>query len=273
MLRDMARHRGMTLLKSRRRKPGVGDFGKFGLADADGRSLLGVGPDGLTATAAEVAAYLRRGVAATWAESIEAVPIPAPRKDAVPEREREPERDAEPQGRSQPSVPPRRKPRRAPKPARRASSPPPARRAEPPPPPPLTPPPPPPPAPVLRIRAATMADAAALAALLPDLPVADRLRDVVDRLIVAERGGLVGCLAWQPVATLDRGRIARVTLVHVAATARREGVGRALVDAAIGAAAGCDALEIASEIAVRNANGFLRSAGFAQSGYFFVRPV
>ena len=33
-LRDMAEHRGLKLLKSRKRKPSSGDYGKFGLTDA-----------------------------------------------------------------------------------------------------------------------------------------------------------------------------------------------------------------------------------------------
>jgi len=63
-LREMAQHRGFKLLKSRRRKPGVGDFGRFGLADASGKPVMGVGPDGLTALAEEVKAFLRT---ARWA--------------------------------------------------------------------------------------------------------------------------------------------------------------------------------------------------------------
>ena len=49
-LRAMAEHRGLKLVKSRRRKPGTGDFGKYGLTDAAGTPLLGMGADGHTAS-------------------------------------------------------------------------------------------------------------------------------------------------------------------------------------------------------------------------------
>lgn len=65
-LREAALHRGLKLIKSRRRKPGTGDFGRFGLTDASGKHLLGFGKNGLTATADDIAAYLRKGAAATW---------------------------------------------------------------------------------------------------------------------------------------------------------------------------------------------------------------
>jgi len=35
-LRAMAEHRGMKLVRSRKRTPGVGDFGKYCLTDAGG---------------------------------------------------------------------------------------------------------------------------------------------------------------------------------------------------------------------------------------------
>jgi len=68
-LREAARARGFRLVKSRRRKPG-GDFGRYGLADQKGRECMGFGPDGLTATADEVRAYLRGGEVASWKRSL-----------------------------------------------------------------------------------------------------------------------------------------------------------------------------------------------------------
>ncbi|MFL9841233.1 cupin domain-containing protein [Sphingomonas sp. ST-64] len=72
-LRESARHRGLTLVKSRRRKPG-GDFGKFGLQDADGNQLLGFGEDGLTAGADEIEAYLRGAMRSDWKEAAKGLP-------------------------------------------------------------------------------------------------------------------------------------------------------------------------------------------------------
>lgn len=67
-LREMAKHRGYTLKTSRRRKPG-GDFGRFGLEDAQGKAALGIGAGGLDASAGEVEAFLRNAERATWATS------------------------------------------------------------------------------------------------------------------------------------------------------------------------------------------------------------
>ena len=79
-LREMAEHRGFKLVKSRKRKPGTGDFGKFGLTQGDGKPLLGMGKDGLTASADDIEAYLRNGSVSTWkasAESASARTVPA----------------------------------------------------------------------------------------------------------------------------------------------------------------------------------------------------
>ena len=65
----MAQHHGLKLVKSRRRKPGTGDFGMFGLTDEEGTPLLGIGNDGLTANAGDIEAYLRAGAAKTWQQS------------------------------------------------------------------------------------------------------------------------------------------------------------------------------------------------------------
>ena len=71
MLRDMAANRGCRLVKSRRRTPGVGDYGLYGLKDAaSGKDVFGVGDDGLTATPEEIEAYLRRGLVADWKSSL-----------------------------------------------------------------------------------------------------------------------------------------------------------------------------------------------------------
>ena len=88
-LREMARHRGLTLKASRRRKPG-GDFGKFGLTDAGGKAVLGIGKTGLEASADEIEAYLRDATRATWKTSAgsakikKAPPPPKPPKPKPP---------------------------------------------------------------------------------------------------------------------------------------------------------------------------------------------
>lgn len=67
-LREMARHRGYRLVKSRRRKPG-GDFGRYALHDADGQPVFGVEDGTLTASAEDIEHFLRDAIRATWSTS------------------------------------------------------------------------------------------------------------------------------------------------------------------------------------------------------------
>jgi hypothetical protein len=79
-LRAMAEHRGLKLVRSRKRTPGAGDYGKYGLTDADGKALLGVGKDGLTASAKDIEEYLRGGALSSWKRSAETTPDRPPSK-------------------------------------------------------------------------------------------------------------------------------------------------------------------------------------------------
>ncbi|WP_233503347.1 cupin domain-containing protein [Sphingomonas psychrotolerans] len=85
-LRDMAAHRGLKLVTSRRRKPG-GDFGKYGLNDAKGAPVFGVDKDRLTASAEEIEDYLRGAASNAWSKSagsVKARPKPRPGPKAAP---------------------------------------------------------------------------------------------------------------------------------------------------------------------------------------------
>lgn len=89
-LREMATHRGLKLVASRRRKPG-GDAGKYGLKDADGAEVFGFGKDGLTATPQQIEGYLRGSASDAWSSSARAVkarprpkPAPAPKPKPKP---------------------------------------------------------------------------------------------------------------------------------------------------------------------------------------------
>lgn len=81
-LRESARHRGLRLKASRRRKPG-GDFGKFGLTNPAGEPVFGIDEGTLTATAEAIAGYLRGVTRADWQGSTKglkrkATPKPPP---------------------------------------------------------------------------------------------------------------------------------------------------------------------------------------------------
>ncbi len=250
-LRDAAAHRGLKLVRSRRRKPGVGDYGLYGLTDAGGKALLGMGDAVLTATSDDIRAYLRKVEGSTWAQSAEVTParIP-PRKPAADANDGEP-----PATRRKAAGKPRRTtPEKVPEPE-------------------------PAPGPELVIRAAAGADREAVARLIdPDAVLsADRFDAVRNSggVLVADRGGVIGCVAWHMIMSLQSAPVGRITMIAVDKAARRQGVGRAMVDAAHAALIdrGCESVEAVGVIAVRNANGFYRAMGFEQQGYRFVREA
>lgn len=292
-LREMAQHRGFKLLKSRRRKPGVGDFGRFGLNDASGKPVMGVGPEGLTALPEEVEAFLRTGAVDSWRKSardgpnlskkakatpagdalkeaaIRPTPVRAKRKAGVPNGR--PNKDKiDPT----PSVSPKardiasstdngasKKPRLS-GPGKLVRS------------------------PELVIRQPRKGEAGTLAALLCALPGIERTADEITRdllairkagggMLIADKGGPIGCTAWAIVATVHRGLIGRITALVVTPTERRKGVGRKLVEGALTAlsVAGCTTVEAMSDIDIRNAHNFFRGLGFAQASYRFIRSI
>lgn len=287
-LRAMAEHRGLKLVRSRKRTPGVGDYGKYGLTDTAGKPLLGIGDGGLTASARAIEDYLRGSALSTWKLSAERTANAAPpKKKPAPPEDSEAETD---------DGPVRRKARASTAPSARRK--PPRARADPPAPPqrirqptkpalrlvPKAEPEPPPP---LKLRRAAPADAPALASLLrqladPQTPpdrVAANLAQLQKArgagLVVAERGDIVGCCGWTVVPTLQHGALGRITLLVVDKDDRRSGTGSALLAAAERALgkSGCNEIEAMSDIMVVNAHNFFRSLGFEQKSYRFVRRL
>ncbi|SEN18168.1 L-amino acid N-acyltransferase YncA [Sphingomonas gellani] len=268
-LRESARHRGLKLVKSRRRKPG-GDFGLFGLVAPDGTPRLGMSDAGLTATAEDVARFLRKGDAATWASSVEATPERAPDLKPVSAETETPDRKP-PAGTS-----PRQK--RAAKAQTAAAKPakPPATSL-------FNAAPPAKPAPRHDpdIRPAIRRDAEQLSALIPDADVAILAERIAAAsasaepvlVAAAEDGTVLGCLAWHVLPTLQHGPVARLTLLVVHPQHRRKGIGRLLLSrwATDAASRGVTMLEAASDIALGNAHGFFRRLGFTQASYRFTR--
>ncbi|WP_324740894.1 GNAT family N-acetyltransferase [Tsuneonella sp. CC-YZS046] len=283
-LRDMAQHRGFKLLKSRRRKPGVGDYGKFGLTDATGKPLLGMGDEGLTASAADVEAYLRKSALGTWKQSAETTPDrPLQAKKA---RAAEPDDEESPirrksAGRGEAGAGPQRRKAARPPQGRpdlrlvpKTESPPNKPEAV------------PEPEPELAIRQAKPGDADALSALLGGLSdgsvnaedIAGNLaaiRKAKGGMVVAEKGAIIGCCAWAVVPTVQRGETGRITLLLVDKAHRRRGIGSSLLAAAEAALkkAGCREVEVMSHIAIANSHNFFRSLKFEQASYRFVRAI
>lgn len=271
-LREAATHRGYRLVASRRRKAGTGDFGKFGLTDPKGKPVLGIGDDGLTASAEDIESFLRGGERDTWTKS--AAITPAPPKSAKPAVS-----SSEEPASAAPSATTRRAKGAKPRPAKRIPA---AERRPRPAPKPREPAP-------LRIRKATRADREAIGALFAHSAKAERqqpieqpiearlakLRKADGGVLVAERGQVVGCLAFALAPALHRPLYGRIATLVVADKHRREGVGRALIEAAglLLAKAGCVGIEAMSDIDIRSAHGFFRRIGFEETSYRFAKPI
>jgi N-acetylglutamate synthase-like GNAT family acetyltransferase len=270
MLREMARHRGFRLVRSRRRKPGSGDYGRYGLTDAAGKKCFGFGKTGLTATSEQIESYLRSIESSSWRRSLgtaRTAPVKKPvkpKRAAATEPATGPAKPIPPRLRNKPAAKPRRT-----RPAVATARRPPAKPAVPP--------------AVLAIREATSNDAAAIGRLLRVLrpkPSAAGTRaqlgallDAGEPPLLADRGGVIGCVGWHVVPTLQHGKVGRITLILVADTERRQGIGKALLKAAEARLrkAGCKIIEAISDIAIVNAHGFFRSLGYEQASYRFIR--
>ncbi|HEX8514020.1 MAG TPA: GNAT family N-acetyltransferase [Allosphingosinicella sp.] len=250
-LREAAANRGLKLVKSRVRTPGKGDYGRYGLTDGGGKTLLGFGKSGLTATAEEVEEYLHKGALSDWKTSLRAAGAkppkqPAKRKAAEPEPRaaRKPAPDPEPEPEPEPEPPP------------------------------------------LSVRPARPADAAAIAALVSSLAFEASPEDMAERLaalkkgretpLVAEQGEVIGVLAWHVTPVLHRPKpVGRITMMVVADGERRRGVGRALVEAACGElrSKGCGLIEVTSNVDLSGAHGFYRRLGFERTSYRFAKDL
>lgn len=277
-LRDMALHRGLKLVRSRRRKPGTGDFGKFGLIDANGTELLGFGDDGLTASAGEIEDYLRAGATSTWQQSAEITPDrkrPALDKTAKPRGE---------PGEAPSSVPKRVKANKSSKPPvpandhdgetkpdKDAATPSPQASA---------------PEPELKLRGIKSADADAVVLLLNQLTgvtttkveltrALGQVKKAGGEVLVAELGKVIGCIGWTIVPTLQRGLVGRITVLVIDVRHRRRGFGAKLLGAAEQAfrKKKCGSIEVMSDIDLKNSHGFFRAQGFEQKSYRFVRSA
>lgn len=239
MLREMAKHRGLRLVKSRRRKPG-GDFGRYGLADAKtGQDCFGIGKHGLEANADEIEDYLRRAAKADWKRSLrsagKAAVRPKPKKREEPEQPAAPDPDPEPE--LEPELVVRE-----------------ARLAE---------------ADAIGALVGSAMSPAATRSVLKQLVQAG------EAPLVAEQRGLVGCAAYHLIPTLQHGPIGRISLLLVQDEARRRGVGTRLLEAVEARLAerGCALVEAVGDIDLAGAQGFFRKRGYRRTSYRFAKPA
>jgi ribosomal protein S18 acetylase RimI-like enzyme len=124
----------------------------------------------------------------------------------------------------------------------------------------------------LQFRAATRRDAAAIARLIGAEPSAlsERLAAALraeEPPVVAEQDGIVGATAWTVVAMLHGPPRGRITLLHVAPDARRQGIGRQLLAEAERQLAeqGVTTIELLLDIDLDAPAGFLRKTGWQRS--------
>lgn len=139
----------------------------------------------------------------------------------------------------------------------------------------------------MKIRLASEADAAAIAALLGELGYRATPGQVLDRLkspqplaalnLVAEtKSGVVAFLAACRLPYFpDGSTLCRITAMVVSSAHRRTGAGRALLEAAAAYARrhGCSGLEVTTAEHRLDAHGFYVSNGFTRTSSRFYRAL
>jgi GNAT superfamily N-acetyltransferase len=137
------------------------------------------------------------------------------------------------------------------------------------------------------IRAASLADAPALSALVaelgyptPEATIATRLDGLLhagETVLVAERtGDIVGLLTLHVTPVLHRPTaVGRLTALVVAERARGAGVGRALVNAAehVLASRGCALVEVTSNRRRTDAHAFYERLGYDVTSLRFKKDL
>ena len=252
MLAEMARNRGLKLVRSRVRTPGKRRFGKVGLTDAGGKAVFGMDDKGPNAKPEEVEHYLRNLGAKDWGASLDVAVMPR-KKKAKPAREAANDREPEPE----------RKPKREPAP------------------------PPPKPEPKPKIREARSKDAEALVALIKLLDHevdAKGVRKRINQLAKADLAPLVATLDKQVVGligihrmlTIHRDQpVGRITILVVAEKTRKQGIARMLVEAAEQQLKrlGCGIVEVTSNDRLAAAHAFYRHMGYERTSIRFFKKL
>ncbi|MES2119551.1 MAG: GNAT family N-acetyltransferase [Pseudomonadota bacterium] len=253
-LAEMARNRGLKLVRSRVRTPGKRRFGKVGITDAGGKPVFGMDDKGPTGKPEEAEHYLRNLGARDWGASLDVAVMPRKKaKKAV----REPANDSEPA-------------RRTPRPS-----------------PPPPPPPPPKPAPKPQLRDAKPGDADAIAGLVALLDhkvaakgvkkrIAELSREKLTPIVATLDKKVVGLVGIDRMTAIHRDQpVGRINILVVAGEARKKGIARMLVAEAEARLAklGCGMVEVTSNDRLAAAHVFYRHMGYERTSIRFAKKL
>lgn len=247
-LAEVARNRGLKLVRSRVRTPGKPGFGKVGLSDKTGKAVFAMGPEGPNGTPDSVDDYLRSVTAKDWGQSL---------GESGPRRRRV----REPEGLATAIEPPRKKETR--------SSPTDVPEAAP------------------RVRPARSEDASSIAALLDYLGHPIHPGEVRKNLLALEKTGetpLVAVRGDRVIGLCGVGKrvviarpfpVGRITSLVVERKEQGKGVGRMLVGAAEEEMrkAGCKLVEVTSNDRLAQAHAFYRHMGYERTSIRFAKSL
>jgi ribosomal protein S18 acetylase RimI-like enzyme len=240
-LAEMARNRGLKLVRSRVRTPGKAGYGMFGLTDKDGAAVFGIKGKALTASADEIADYLRGAEASDWKASLKQVGAKARKRSKAPASP-PPEPEAKPQAEPEPA------------PEMREAN---ADDAE-----------------QLAKLFALLGAHIGPQAILRNLRT---LTEAGESVVVIARGKelLGACGLYRTVSAHREQPVGRITVLVVADGVRGCGLGRQLVEEAERrfAELGCELLEVTSNDRLTEAHAFYRHLGYERTSMRFAKPL
>ncbi len=251
-LAEMARNRGLKLVRSRVRTPGKRRFGKAGLTDSSDRPFFGMDSKGPIAAPEAVEDYLRKLEAKDWGASLGAAgKVKKPKVKAANDRN---EAGEQPFSTSPPRPAAKPKPRSKPK---------------------------------LEVRDAKASDALSLAALIGELGAKIDAKQVRRNLVLLKKSGdtpLVAMLGKEVVGLCGVSRriaihrtapLGRITALVVAKHAQGQGIGRKLVEAAEDwmRKRGCYLVEVTSNDRRAEAHAFYRHMGYQRTSIRFAKDL
>ena len=248
-LAEMARNRGLKLMRSRVRTPGKRRFGKVGLTDAKGKAVLGMDDQGPVGKPEDIEDYLRNLGAKDWGASLDVAVMPRKKKPR-----RAAANDAQPAPRPTPPPPPPPKPKEKPKP---------------------------------KLRDAKPGDAARLVELIHELGHEVTEKQVRKNLAALKKIGetpivatlnkrVIGLVGMHRMVTVHRpAPVGRIPVLVVAKEAQGLGLGRMLVGAVEQwcRKKGCQLIEVTSNDRRAAAHAFYRHMGYERSSIRFFKRL